>query len=407
MNTSSSVDALLASSLQYGVVSRSYPLVGNVLRGYLSSSGRGQGVGNPNVEFSPDATACAIASDGGTAKIAWGFRSGNVTISIAAKAMDKIGPVPKIQQCRVDEKHNTNVYCIAWDASGTIVFSGSNDGVVKVWDPKTARCLWTSQPAVQSTGDPNSVQSLGGSWKHGFLVSTFQNGDLATWMWTPAEEVAPLTMTSERVISCPISIIEPFPVLSMHIDTSSSAVLIAYQFHKGFFRLNITDGTLVTFSSDHVTSTVFPVFATPQGDRGFILTGDTLGSISITPWGNVPSDSVRTFEAHEDGAAVNCIHWDGITLVSGSASHGVYVFDALSLLPLKTFAMGRNGVKAIMVSKSRDTLFASVNDHVFAWKAGPVSRRGPRVIHTKKQASQAKSKAYGTSCSHSFARVYD
>ena len=74
---------LISSSLQYGVVSRSLPFTGRVLRGYLDAagSGTGLGIGNPNTEFTPNVSACALGADGGTAKVAWGFRNGEVCLS--------------------------------------------------------------------------------------------------------------------------------------------------------------------------------------------------------------------------------------------------------------------------------------------------------------------------------------
>ena len=48
--------AILSTSLQYGVIARSLPLNGKVLKGYLNATGtaNGLGIGNPNVEFNPD-----------------------------------------------------------------------------------------------------------------------------------------------------------------------------------------------------------------------------------------------------------------------------------------------------------------------------------------------------------------
>ena len=81
---------LLTCSLRYGIVARSHPLTGKVVKGFLSASGGGAGlgIGNPNLEFAPDATACALTSEGATARVAWGYRNGQLAIVIAKKAMD-------------------------------------------------------------------------------------------------------------------------------------------------------------------------------------------------------------------------------------------------------------------------------------------------------------------------------
>ncbi|KAL1708891.1 hypothetical protein EV121DRAFT_287140 [Schizophyllum commune] len=57
---------LLSCSLRYGIVARSHPLTGKVVKGFLSASGGGcgLGIGSPNLEFAPDAAACALTSEG-------------------------------------------------------------------------------------------------------------------------------------------------------------------------------------------------------------------------------------------------------------------------------------------------------------------------------------------------------
>ncbi len=72
-------NGLLASSLEYGIVSRSFPLSGKILSGYLDASGTrgGLGIGNPNAEFTPNISACGMGADGGTAKVAWGSQAGD------------------------------------------------------------------------------------------------------------------------------------------------------------------------------------------------------------------------------------------------------------------------------------------------------------------------------------------
>jgi len=57
----------LLTSIQYGVVARSLPLTGKVLKGSLDAAGTGIGIGNPNVEFTPNVCTYTLADDG-TAK---------------------------------------------------------------------------------------------------------------------------------------------------------------------------------------------------------------------------------------------------------------------------------------------------------------------------------------------------
>src|SRR5882762_7411849 len=96
---------LLASSIEYGIVSRSLPLTGKILRGYLDASGTGLGIGNPNAEFTPNVSACALSADGGTAKIIWGFRNGEVALLSASKTMDHGKAAAKLTRCKIDDEH--------------------------------------------------------------------------------------------------------------------------------------------------------------------------------------------------------------------------------------------------------------------------------------------------------------
>ena len=82
-------DALLSSSIQYGIVARSTPFTGKIVKGYLNATGslQGFGVGNPNAEFTPNVTACALSSEGASAKIIWGFRDGSISVRWHMKTM--------------------------------------------------------------------------------------------------------------------------------------------------------------------------------------------------------------------------------------------------------------------------------------------------------------------------------
>ena len=142
---------LLAASLQYGVVSRSYPLSGKILRGYLDASGtlNGLGIGNPNAEFSPHVSSIAMASEGGTAKILWGFRNGEVAVTTALRAMDQSRTsASRLVRCRLGDCHEGAVESVSWATGGEGCFffvSGGADGRVKLWEAKTTLTCSQSQ----------------------------------------------------------------------------------------------------------------------------------------------------------------------------------------------------------------------------------------------------------------------
>ncbi|KZP20603.1 hypothetical protein FIBSPDRAFT_1022528, partial [Athelia psychrophila] len=94
---------LLTSSVQFGIVSRSLPLTGKILRGFLDAPGNGMGIGNPNAEFTPNVSVCALSSDGGTAKIVWAFRNGEVAVMTAGRAMNNGRAAARLTRCKLED----------------------------------------------------------------------------------------------------------------------------------------------------------------------------------------------------------------------------------------------------------------------------------------------------------------
>lgn len=109
---------LLAASLQYGVVSRSYPLSGKILRGFLDASGtlNGLGIGNPNADFSPHVSdSITLTSEGGMAKILWGFRNSEVAVTTALRAMDHSRmSASRLVRCRLEDCHEGAIEAVSW-----------------------------------------------------------------------------------------------------------------------------------------------------------------------------------------------------------------------------------------------------------------------------------------------------
>jgi len=140
--------ALLCASTSYGIVSRSLPLTGRILSGYLNPTGPrlGIGLGNPNVEFAPNVSTCLLMSEGGTAKVLWGIRNGQVAIAVASEAIDpsRRGVNFELTRCLIDDEHEGPVLDAAWDGIDLAVTGGA-DGRIKLWDTRRMRCLWSSE----------------------------------------------------------------------------------------------------------------------------------------------------------------------------------------------------------------------------------------------------------------------
>lgn len=407
--------ALLSASLQYGIVSRSLPLNGKILPGYLDASGArlGLGVGNPNAEFSPNISACALSSDGGTAKVLWGFRHGEVALMTAPRAIDSARrPVTDLVRCDVAEEHEGTVFDVTWDdASGAIVASAGGDGKIKLWDSKTMQCLWASEKKAWILVS-DAFLKVCVSISQGLVVAVTRSGEVALWKGfnlQSIESFAAASITEVR-IPCPVVIMEPSnsimdvtrDVSALYIDPHASAptVLVAYEEDPNFYRLrvDITGGIETTTFGDAsfgFISAIAPFFSP---DVSFILTGDQLGCVNVYDWTAAPQSRsagpavqcVRKFEAHEDGAAVTALAWNGVTLVTGSARGTAHVWDALTFEHLRSFASpmprirGRGAgegrerefVRQILLGPEKEVILVNVGDRVLAWKAGPVPRQG-------------------------------
>jgi WD40 repeat protein len=97
---------------------------------------------------------------------------------------------------------------------------------------------------------------------------------------------------------------------------------------------------------------------------------------------HLPSTPIRNFEAHQDGSSITAFTWNSVTLITGSVSGMVHVWDMLTFEHLRTFASpiyhnraGRAGpenkpVSQILLGPERELLMVSVGDQVMAWKLG-------------------------------------
>ncbi|KZT05066.1 uncharacterized protein LAESUDRAFT_656559 [Laetiporus sulphureus 93-53] len=417
---------LLTSSLHYGVVARSYPLRGKVLRGYLDAAGTANGVGNgnPNAEFSPLVSAIALASEGRTARVAWGFSNGEVAVTVANRAMDEARPSSAQHvRCRLDECHEGTVRDIAWTSTEcpTAFVTGATDGRMKLWDAKRVNCLWTSEKSPSLIADPCIKVAIDSA--HGVVVGVMESNEIVVWSGVNscvsdeqgkvAHSDHPhkvcISRTRNNGVSVPSNEVHPSRELSeLRLTFSRNGQLSILTSHKNecyFERIIVELSTAaveyVAFgdtSSGYITS-LNPVFATQDEESSFVIVGDKLGCISIFDWDARPDPVKGTvlpyqkFEAHEDGA-VTALAWNPIVLISGSSGGSLKVWDSISFALLRTFASSaprpapnveHDGVLQILME--RDVLLASIGSKVTAFHAGRVEDKA----HGKgKQAKAAR-----------------
>ncbi|KAG1853158.1 WD40-repeat-containing domain protein [Suillus subalutaceus] len=381
-----SESGLLTSSIQYGVVARSLPLSGKVLKGYLDAAGTGLGIGNPNVEFTPNVSACSLTSDGGTARAFWGKRNGEVAVTTAARVMDPGRASSKLVRCKVEDHHDGVVNEIVLDPAVNRFVSGGADGQVKLWDTKTVVCLWCSDKQLRSlVVDP--FLKVSSALADGIIAGALSSGDVI--LWTSSRQFhsddlsSPAFFAQHRIVS-PIPKGQPSPQ-DAFIPKPQPTVLCS------FYRIvvDLTSGKYETTAfgdpSFGYNSITEPVFAAQPDDCSFIITGDLLGFVGIYDWDTPQTSSSvvpsRRFEAHEDGA-VTALAWNSVVLATGSARGTATVWDALTLEPLRLFSspvpraapgLEVGGVSKIVIEK--ELLVIIADNRVMSWKVGQVHHR--------------------------------
>jgi len=418
-------NGLLTSSLEYGIVARSIPLTGKILSGYLDASGStaGLGIGNPNTEFIPDISACGLASDGGTAKLVWGSRVGDVLFMSVAKAMETgtRRSAAEVKRCSVADEHEGPVVDAIWlTVQPGWVVTGGADARIKIWDAKNATCVWTSEQVFNSV-IPDSCVKVTGSAQHGFVVGVFKSGHIRIWTGFDFTQSTILADGIKEIVAdSPIrtstegydsSANHDVIILAQDSSSNHISILVGYENDCFFYRIQVDLSTLdvqtLAFGEPHSgsISTITPFFRADKTESSVIFTGDHLGCISLYEWDADPHDvnpltnavdPSKRFEAHRNGASVTSIAWNGLVLVSGSVRGDVQLFDGMSLELLRKFdsphpplgrrVVGMNSeemerqrrerekVRILLLGPDKDLLFMGIGDRVVAWKAGPVPK---------------------------------
>jgi hypothetical protein len=420
MPSASPTPALLTASLRYGVVARSYPLTGKILRGYLDASGtlNGIGNGNPNAEFSPDVTRCVMSADGGTARILWGFRTGAVAVTTAHKAMEAARAIgARWLRCPMSDSHEGAVEDAAWASDGVnapnFFVTGANDGRVKIWDAKKVTCIWTSRPKIgQIVKDPCVKVAV--DVVSGTVAAALRSGELVAWTgFSPffaetsisigecnIQEVR-IPAPKSSLASGPYSDASDLSVTSFYLYSESPSKVSVLTTYKGEPRLyrntiNLLEGTVgQTCYGDEFTGAITslcPVFASRPGEHSFVLAGDQFGSVSVFPWNSaavLPQSSANNgvlpvtqcsvpsthrIQAHDDGA-ITALVWTPTALVTGSSKGSLRAFDSLTLISLRRFSYPsprtsvEEEVKDIVVDQ--DFFAASIGNRIVAWRGEP------------------------------------
>ena len=397
---------LLASSIQYGVVSRSNPLSGKVFRGFLDAAGtlNGLGIGNPNAEFSPDVCLCRIFTERSTAKILWCFTHGEVAVTTANKVMDPSrNSAAKFFRSLISEQHNGTMVDAVWGESGDVFLTAGMDGRVKLWDAAKLRCLWTS-PVREDVPFPTSYPTrLDFDSQKGIAVAAFSGGDIFIWYGLLPFYIGDNVPQVNEVVIAPGSPPLSFTDVShLVLDTTNGISLLVQRLGNAHFQrhnVNLVTGLVDTINFGEETNgsirSLKLVRATRVGTHPFVLVGDLLGSLSVYDWdvSRVPMEDfvlpARRVQVFGDGDAVSSIEWNPWVVATGSSTGTVKVWDSLKFCLLRTFQPPtRSHTGDPSIALEREMIAIAFGDKITTWKAGPV-RKGNRVIHANKKGKNS------------------
>jgi WD40 repeat protein len=405
--------ALLSASTQHAVVTRSFPLRNKVLKGYLYGTGEPPGLGNdlPNTDFMPSISACALASDGTTAKVIWGRQDGSVVFVSHPRTMSGTQAPARVHTSSVRQEHEGAVLDGAWAASGDAFVTVGSDGRVKVWTVTPFRCIWTSEKHLLGR-EIYPISKVAEDLANGLIVAASGNGDIIIFSGFDSlfenaadasrHDIQKLCISARNLAISnkePLSGPQPMEISALFFQASSPTSLSILAFYLNtswFFRCS------VDLLSEHVDVKTFgnaafgiiqciqPAFSNNPAEPSFVLAGTQLGVISIYDWDSTLSSDPIPFSRHVDAfsdAHVTSLAMNPFVIIAGSSRGNIMVLDILTLETLRSFAVStHNEVRQIELAG--DVLMASVGSEVLAWSTGHFRYGGKKSLKVKGKGKQ-------------------
>ncbi|KAI6020627.1 hypothetical protein EDC04DRAFT_3093059 [Pisolithus marmoratus] len=311
--------ALLATSIQYGTISRSFPLTGKVLKGYLDPSGTGPGIGNPNAEFTPDVSACEImpsptSESKGSVSVVWGKRNGEILLTTTNRAFVPGSGLAtsSVLRCNVQDMHHGNVNKIVVDSFSNTFLSAGGDG------------------RNQVSLVPDGVVGLAGGLSSGVILPL----DVLLMSYTSHPFLYLLTIASSGTFG-----------ITRFGDEECGCSLSAFE---------VVGSTVEPIACSSWTATLKEGCRGGMRERRFVIVGDQMGFVSFydidtlptppasthtptsSPTSIIPatllhvSTPKRKFSAHSDGS-ITSIAWSPYMFVTGSQGGSIAVWDSITL----------------------------------------------------------------------------
>ncbi|KAI0245301.1 hypothetical protein BJV78DRAFT_1288304 [Lactifluus subvellereus] len=330
-------DALLSTSIEYGIVARSLPFRTMVLKDYLNATGVPPGLrnGNPNADFSPNVSACALASDGYTAKVLWGKRDGSVSIVSHPHTTSKGQAPVRVNTSGVRQEHGDAVLHETWAINADAFVTAGSDG-------------W-------SKFEVDAILKVVEDLANGLVVAASRSGDIIIFssldtpflstIDVPPQDIQKLCI-STRTFSISDAQSAPIPqsleILALYLRASSPtklSILACYRDKSHFYRCSVD---VVSRQVDVKTfgDTAFgtirciqPVFSDDSAEPSFVIAGTQLGFFSVT------SRHIDVFaDAHVTSLAMN-----SFVIIAGSSRGAIKVLDLLTFETLTSFTALMNG----------------------------------------------------------------
>ncbi|KAH8986593.1 hypothetical protein EDB92DRAFT_1949077 [Lactarius akahatsu] len=383
--------ALLSASIQYGLVARSSPFTGEVLRGYLNATGVPPGLSydNTSIELTPNVSVCNLSSNDTTAKVIWGRRDGSVSIVSHLRTMSGTPPA-LIQTSLVHQEHDNAVLDGTWAANGDAFVTAGADGRVKVWTTTPFCCFWTSERHLQGL-ESDAIVRVVEDLDNGLVVAASRSGDIIVLSGfnMPLHPYVGLTHTQQSA-----DILSFLP----HVESSTRlSVLVCRVDSAHFYRCTLD------LRSKQVTANVFgnpaygsirciqPAFSDDRTEQDFVVAGTQLGFVSIYDWGNTsPSSEALLGSRHADvfaNAHVTSLAINTFVIAAGSARGAIRVLDLLTLETLRSIAAPMN-TDVGQIELVGEALVAIVGSQVLAWSSGRFTPGSKDTLKTKGKGKQ-------------------
>ncbi|KAI9448998.1 hypothetical protein BJY52DRAFT_1156105 [Lactarius psammicola] len=400
--------ALLSAFIQYGLVARSLPFTGKVLKGYLNATGVPPGLSyhGPSTELMPNISVCILASDGTTAKVIWGRRGGSVIIMSHPHTMSGTRAPVRIHTSLAHQEHEDAVLDGTWAANGEALVTAGADGRVKLWTTKPFLCAWTSERHLVGR-ETDAIVRVVEDLDSGLIVAASGSGDIIVLSGfdaslgpvdAPPPNIHKFCISTRELSKTDVGLTQTqqsVDILSLVPQVASStrlSVLVCHVDSTHFYRCT------VDLRSKQVNAKVFgnpafgsircirPAFSDDPSEPDFVIAGTQLGFISIYDWDDTSSSSdAHLGSRHADvfaNAHVTSMAVNAFVIAAGSARGAIRVLDLLTLETLRSIAAPMDSDVG-QIELIGEALVASVGSEVLAWSSGRFIPGGKDTLKIK------------------------